>query len=239
MHPRAYIIPDSLKSPYTKSMFNLFNLLFPPQCVGCGKFGRYLCPKCTKQARFRGQKCPECDRAAVSGMTHSGCTRAYGLDGLVTVYYYDKVIKQVIKLLKYRLVSDCAQELVDLLPSELFPIVTADFVLFPMPLSAKRRRWRGFNQSEVLGKFLAQKLSIPLVTDLLIRHDQKQAQADILERSKRLQNARGIFTLKAKKLPEKIILFDDVYTTGATMHEAVKVLKRGGVKTVWGLTLAR
>ncbi|RJR15742.1 ComF family protein [Candidatus Microgenomates bacterium] len=220
-------------------MLNLFNLLFPPQCVGCGKFSRYICASCAKKARFRDQKCPECDRAAISGITHPGCRRPYGLDGLVTVYYYDHVIKKAIKLLKYRLVSDCANELIGLLPDQLFPLSIQGFVLFPMPLSQKRKRWRGFNQSEVLGRFLAEKLHVQLVSDLLIRHDQKKPQADILERSKRLQNARGIFALKTRKLPDKIIVFDDVYTTGATMKEAGKVLKRGGVKVVWGLTLAR
>lgn len=131
--------------------------------------------------------------------------------------------------------------MINLIPERLLleTIRNEIWVLYPLPLHEQRQRWRGFNQAEVMGKYLSKRLKVPLAHGLLIRHTQRTPQAEIKTRSERLKNAQGIFSLAAKNSPPHIVLFDDVWTTGATMKEAAKILKRGGVEKVWGFTLAR
>lgn len=183
--------------------------------------------------------CSECDLPAFGAATHPKCKRAFGLDGLLSVFHYDGVIKKAIKLLKYQLVSDCAQDVIHLIPKNTLNLVPQHLVLYPIPLHKNRLKWRGFNQAQVLGKYIAQKLEIEMVSGLLCRTNARTPQADINRRSLRLQNMRGVFTLKSPQLPKRILLVDDVYTTGATLKEATKMLKRNGVEVVWGLTIAR
>jgi len=114
-------------------------------------------------------------------------------------------------------------------------------ILIPVPLHSRRQRWRGFNQAELLGKILAEKFNWQVRTDILVRHKHTKPQVD-LKGKERKNNIRGAFkiTPKAKiKNLKKVWLFDDVWTTGSTLRECGQVLKRAGVRKVWGLTLAR
>lgn len=233
-------------SDYTKVMLEtLLNVIFPKRCVGCGRLGRYICSSCQKTVVVRELRCPECDRLAIDGATHPHCRRAYGLDGLVTVFVNRGVIKKAIKQLKYRLVADLAESLIDLIPPTTLQnimLISDEWVLYPVPLHRDRLRWRGFNQAEVLGAFLSSKLQIPLTRGLLVRVAKRTPQADIEKRDDRIKNAKGLFQISSKlqpSTPQSVLLFDDVWTTGATMKEAATVLKRNKVKEVWGMTLAR
>lgn len=225
---------------------NLFlELLFPRRCVGCGRLGSYICPDCRKTLILQPQLCPQCDRSAIDGATHPACQRPLGLDGLTTIFSNRSVIKRAIKVLKYRLVSDLAETLINLIPEKVLanlPTSRGNLVIYPIPLHKERLKWRGFNQAEILGKFLAVKLKLEMADSLLIRKIKRTPQADIKSKEVRIQNAQGLFSVSPKfeaTKPLNILLFDDVWTTGATMKEAAKVLKRNGVRKVWGLALAR
>ncbi|KKS41211.1 MAG: hypothetical protein UV61_C0010G0002 [Candidatus Gottesmanbacteria bacterium GW2011_GWB1_43_11] len=231
---------------------NFLDLIFPRRCLGCNRLGSYICNACRTTLDLRGQRCPECDRPAIDGMTHPICLRPLGLDGLVTVFENRGIIKKAIKSLKYRFVYDAAEELVNLVPDSALqnlPIKSNSWALYPIPLHKDRLRWRGFNQAEKLGQFVAQRLKMKMIDGLLVRTVKRTPQADISRREDRIQNAQGLFQLNklsTSNLPAgrqgsqlSILLFDDVWTTGATMKEAVKVLKRSGLGKVWGMTLAR
>lgn len=222
-------------------VMRVLDLLFPPRCVGCKRLGSYICVNCRKQLIIRQPLCPECDRQAVDGATHPGCLKKWGLDGLTTVFVNRGVIQKAIKTLKYRLVSDLAETLVELIPEKaLLPqFKTREWAVCSIPLHKDRLKWRGFNQAEIMGTFLRQRLDARLANGLLIRHAKRTPQADISKREDRIKNAQGLFAVGTKTFPRRIILFDDVWTTGATMKEATKVLKRHGVEQVWGFTLAR
>lgn len=107
----------------------------------------------------------------------------------------------------------------------------------PLPLFWYRENWRGFNQAETIAKIVAQALKLKQA-DCLQRVKLTQPQSR-LPREKRLANVKDIFTVKPGRLPKAILLVDDVWTTGATMREAVRVLQDRGVKEIWGLSLAR
>jgi len=98
-------------------------------------------------------------------------------------------------------------------------------ILTSVPLHQKRQFFRGFNQSEVIAKKLAEKLKLRYIPDLLVR---------LIKNAFKFNNK---YRLKDKN--KKIVIFDDVWTTGSTIKEMAKVLKRKGIKTVIGLTITK
>lgn len=192
------------------------DLLFPKRCVGCGRIGRYFCFDCRKTIRY-------IDHAAQP----------------IHFFHYEGIIQKAIKALKYRYVSDLASEFVSLIPP--LTIAEAD-MLIPIPLHSSRLRERGYNQAEVLGGLIAQKLDIPMRTDILKRVKKTTPQVEMKKRSERLKNMEGVFAIHNSSFMihnSRILLFDDVYTTGATMQSAANVLKQKGASVVWTMTMAR
>jgi ComF family protein len=118
-------------------------------------------------------------------------------------------------------------------------------LVVPIPLHWFRQKKRGFNQSALLGKHIAQRWDLSLSEDLLVRGKYTFPQAE-LKKKERRGNIRGAFKIN-KKPPlnslisqcPSILLIDDIWTTGATMREAGRVLKEARFKEVWGLALAR
>ena len=121
----------------------------------------------------------------------------------------------------------------------------------PIPLHKKRLKNRGFNQAELLAKEIAEHYSLCLETEILKRKQAIIPQAKIKNHKARRANIKNIFEIdpkftkkcvvkKQNLLKDKtIILIDDVTTTGATLSEAAKILKRAGTKEVWGLVVAK
>ena len=121
------------------------------------------------------------------------------------------------------------------------PIVRlSSLVVLPVPLHPKRLRERDFNQSLILAKEISKAVGIPLIIDNLQRIRWTRPQIE-LKGEERLINVKGAFALKNHKAIEgkSILLIDDVYTTGATVRECSKILKKAGVEKVYVLTLAR
>lgn len=210
---------------------SLLDLLFPRRCLGCGKKESYFCPSCIKE---------------IKPLEHQIYSPKYPLDGLFSIFLYQGIIRRAILKLKYNFVLDLADELIDL-AVRLFKQSHFDYsnclTFVPIPLHWHRKNWRGFNQTEILGKRLAEKLKIDFCSDLLLRTRMTKPQVK-LKRKKRKKNVRGAFKVHnsySKGLPQRgqILLFDDVWTTGTTMKECARVLKNAGVKKVFGLTLAR
>ncbi|MEW6185536.1 MAG: ComF family protein [Thermodesulfobacteriota bacterium] len=112
--------------------------------------------------------------------------------------------------------------------------------VIPVPLHRARLRQRGFNQSLLLGKSLGKMHKIRVLSDALQRIRNTVPQVD-LGLSERARNVRGAFAVsRPKEIRDKdLILVDDVFTTGATVNECAKVLKRSGARSVFVLTLAR
>lgn len=171
----------------------------------------------------------------------------------MSIFHYDGIIKEAVKTLKYRCVTDLAQEFVFLIPVSFFDEVTKyrsnKASLIPIPLHSSRFRDRGFNQAEVLGKILADRLHIPMRTDILKRVMATTPQVEMKDRKERLKNMKDVFALHhdtcnmTPALPagghDTFVLFDDVFTTGATMRAAGEILKRTGAKSVLAVTMAR
>ncbi len=224
---------------------SVLDILFPKRCVNCGRLGAYFCSNCTKMIQIilvTEAICPMCERPAIDGRTHPRCQTRYSIDGLTSFFRYNGVVRKGIKAIKYRLISDIASSFVDIISNQMTHNIFEQgrddrSVLVPIPLYVSRLRERGFNQAEVLGKFVADRLNISMRTEMLERVKKTTPQVEMKDREKRLKNMANVFA--AGKVVSNIILFDDVFTTGATMRSATNVLKRAGAKFVWAVTMAR
>jgi ComF family protein len=230
---------------------DLLNILFPKRCVGCRKIGRYFCKNCIRTIRIIQNNeyiCPVCEKPAIDGITHPGCRGKYATDGLTSFFRYDGTVRNAVREVKYRLVSDLADEFTGLIPLTSYNMLRQRIgnrrtILVPIPLHRFRRRFRGFNQAEILGLRIAKKLNLPLGADILIRVKATAPQVEMKKRTDRLANMEHVFAVNPKwQNPEHYdgaILFDDVFTTGATMRSAANSLKRSGIPFVWAVTMAR
>jgi len=179
---------------------------------------------------------------ATDGRTHVRCQSKQTIDGLWAMAQKDQLLTRMIWEAKYQGAYEVLQPLGRLL-SENLPIWLVNFdVVVPIPLHAKRERKRGFNQAEKLGGQLAEQCEIELITQALVRTKESKAQALIEEKQARLENVRGVFG-KGPEIGEvkgkRVLLVDDVSTTGATLLNAGRILKRHGVGQVWGVVVCR
>jgi len=225
---------------------SILDLIFPKTCLGCRKEGRYLCDNCLAKVKLLKPACPYCEKASIDGFTHAKCKKKYGLDGLTSVWDYEGVVKKAIMALKYKYSTEVGKELSDRFilslksPNSRFLIPNSS-VLVPIPIYWHRENVRGFNQSVEIGKLVAEELGLRFVPDLLIKIKSTIPQAT-LSVADRKQNLKDVFSLNPTYIQytiPNILVFDDVFTTGSTLKEAAKVLKRARVEKVWGLTIAR
>lgn len=229
----------------------LFDFLFPRSCFGCKTWGSYLCPDCVNFLKVIDKPlCSVCGRPAVYGQTHFSCRSKLSLDGLTSIFNYKGIVKKVIQQFKYHFATDLAETILEMFLSfcgedKAFTsfVSQGKVALVSVPLHWARFNWRGFNQAELLGEMIAEKLGITFLPELLIRRKYTRPQSKLKKKNRR-KNIRGAFefnkqynNITMKQL--NLILFDDVLTTGATIKECAQVLKRKGIKKVWGLTLAR
>lgn len=225
----------------------ILDFIFPTTCLNCKKLGNYLCKDCLSKVRYAKQVCIECTKPSIDGFTHIKCIRPQALDGVFSVWNYEGVIRKAILKLKYNFAFDIAKELAENIAkcvSKNFNPLPTNPVLIPIPLHVSRKNWRGFNQTEEIGKLLANKLGWNFAPDVLVRKKKSSPQAE-LKGDQRKENVKNVFALNPKykyfqllSTNYQLLIFDDVLTTGATMKEAGKVLKRSGAQNVWGLTIA-
>lgn len=218
----------------------LVDFVYPKFCVGCGSWGSFLCPDCDDRLDFADQICPECGEASIMGWTHERCKEKYSMDGLISIYEYrEPIARAVIDGIKYQF------------NRELMEIVLKNFrfetgiifdVLVPVPLFFYRENWRGFNQAELIAEIVGLQTMVS-VEGVLKRVKNTKQQALMKDKKERERNIKGAFAIneriKTEKLKKlRILLVDDVFTSGANMRECTKVLKKAGVGMVWGLSLA-
>jgi ComF family protein len=176
------------------------------------------------------------------------------MEGLSCFWAYDGIARKLIKQAKYKFYYDYLEELVNRSLSlssslgerpefgYLFRFITDKPVMVPVPLYPKRERERGFNQSKMISLSLSKSLGME-TADLLVRIKDTGRQVG-RTREERLKAMEGAFRINSKfkstiSQIHNVLLVDDVWTTGATMNECTGVLKKAGVKRVWGLVLAR
>src|SRR3989344_6558234 len=183
---------SSSYSDYTRLMLNfLLDTIFPRQCLGCGKWRKYICDKCVKNdiEFFSRQVCPYCERPSPHGLTHPRCEKVGGLDGLFVLAHYRGIISKAIREIKYQGYFAITSEFADLIVNKYHNNFEFQYFV-PVPLSKNRQRTRGFNQAEKLAKALNLKPSI----NLLVRTRETKPQFD-LKYNERKNNLKDAFSL--------------------------------------------
>lgn len=230
---------------------SLLSLAFPQSCHICiesveNYADGVVCRKCWKTSRiFSGNEilCAKCgaylrDGKAVETFCHRCGEHFY--DQAKAVGIYEKALAaSVLSLKKTPFISKTLREnLFKAFENASFPNIE---VLIPVPLSKKRRIERGFNQAEILGKFLAEKTKIKLDDKTLVRSIHTPIHRAGMDRKARENTVKKAFEVTRPKLIEgkNILLIDDVFTSGATVSACAEILKKNGAAGVFVLTIAR
>ena len=243
----------SLLSGPRSLLSDLLDLIFPPLCHACKCFiarGEkvHLCPAC--RADFTPIRSPLCTVCGKPFLTEGGMDHLCGsclshpppFDAARAAFLFQGTVRELIHRYKYNRHIQLRRPLGLLLAEMLAPDVTkweADLLL-PVPLHRRRLRKRGFNQAALLVELLAREWRLPLERHLLQRVRWTEPQVN-LPAPARPGNVKGAFALKsgAEVSGKRIILVDDVFTTGSTIAECSRVLKRAGATAVFAVTLAR
>jgi len=228
-------------------------LIFPSFCRLCSRpLGRpgekVVCRDCLgRLVPRRGSVCLCCGRFLDGAGEDHICGRCLDRPPAFTLHRscgrYDGVLKDLILLFKYRKYSVLSRELTRYVGESLGADEAlwqgADF-LVPVPLHGKRKRERGFNQSELLARGLAATRGIKVLKGCLVKVRNVPPQTS-LEGAGREENVRGAYEVRrSSKIEGKIlVLVDDVFTTGSTLRECSRVLRGAGAREVRALTLAQ
>lgn len=229
------------------------DLFFPKSCAGCGREGDFLCESCLLAIpEKRTHDCPFCRNITPIGTTCLSCARHHALDLLFAAASFRKnrVIEEAIHVMKYEFVDEFGAPLGRLLANAVSrsELPLPDMII-PVPLHPWRFRFRGFNQSSLIARSLAEHLvpdlRIPVREDVLFRTRFTLPQARSHDAKERKENLLGAFSptedrsVRGALRGTTVWLIDDVATTGATLEECAKILKGIGVKKVFGVVVAR
>lgn len=227
------------------------SLFYPSLCVTCSAdiaIGEYLCADCNATApRIKPPFCERCSEPFPGAITESfscaNCAhRTLHFDAAVAAYRSRGVVRKLVHDFKYgrqfhlrhTLGSWLSETLTDpRLRGRRFDVVV------PVPLHPARKRERGFNQAQVLAELVSAKISVPLRGVLeRIRYTTTQTAFD---RAERMENLHNAFRLRknANVRDSRVLLIDDVLTTGSTLSECARVLKKAGAVSVHAATAAR
>jgi ComF family protein len=227
--------------PITNLKRVALDLFFPPWCIGCGREGEYICDSCRRNLPLISPPiCPTCGRPLTIDNTCSGCIEGkIEIDGIRSPFLFDGVIRKAIHEFKYRNLKAIAPLLAGFLHDFLLENPLPGDVLVPVPVHNKRLHERGYNQSSLIARELGKLNGLPVVEGCLIRKVNTPPQVRTTSVSERRKNIAAAFACVNERLNGKrVLLIDDVSTSGATLNACAGTLKSAGAALVWGLTLA-
>ena len=218
----------------------IIDLIYPKMCSGCRREGRHICEDCQRKIGEIGQICPMCCKPSLDGWTHPRCQEARGMERLIVGLPYRGVVQQCLKKIKYKSAWEIINFLFEVWKKKIgFQMLDSrcqECIVTSVPMWSQKERERGFNQAKILAELMGESM------DLLERVRETRPQYGLKKEARR-ENVEGAFMVRYEctneQMKQRIILVDDVWTTGATMRECARVLKENGVKEVWGVALAR
>lgn len=231
----------------------LEELLYPPDiyCIGCGRpvdpGGLYsLCEDCIRTIRWaNGPVCRCCGKALEDWYPDDICAECKGKEhpfsGGVTCFVYQDQVRAMIKHLKYGGCGYIARVLGEILAASVRYRGLDIDLLVPVPMYYKKVRLRGYNQAALIARFAAENLDIPWDETILCR-TRPTAPMSRLKGKERRQNLEGAFEVpegaRGKLQGARVLLVDDIYTTGTTMDCCAGVLLRAGAADVKAASIA-
>ena len=217
------------------------DFIYPPQCIQCRKIGYRICPTCWQQRIYFSEEI--CDICGSPLRKNSRCekcvTTSQSPDKIRSLGPYRGILRNYILAMKFKrdlgLPELILPDLVALMERSNFSF---DY-LIPVPLSKKRLKQRGYNQVAVWGVPLGKMIGSPLNTTILTQNKETTSQVS-LSADERWKNIHGAFSVNTDQIRGKnIVILDDVITTGATLNECARVLRKAGARKIFALTIAR
>ena len=217
-----------------KNFYDLIlDLVYPPVCGICGKFNReFLCKKCQKvleaEAKFQIDQVDN---------------QEYFFENHLYIFKYEGIIRKLILNYKFNEKSFLYKTFVNFLikNEKFFKILKSYDTIIPVPVSSKRMNERGYNQSELIADDIVKQITeCECITDCLIKNKNIIEQSK-LNKEQRQKNIQGVYILKNKEklINKKILLIDDIYTTGSTANECCKILQEAKPKKIDVFTVAK
>lgn len=219
----------------------LYSKVFPYPCFLCGQNAEQsaLCSDCIRDLPLLGNACKYCALPIFHGDICGTCLRQPPVqDSSFSLFRYDAHIKTCISAFKFQHQLEFASLFAELMAQKLCLRDDLPETLIPIPLHPTRIKERGFNQSLLLAQALARDLSRPSLSNALIRTRPTPAQHRLSLRQRK-SNLKRAFAWHGDTRPQHVALIDDVMTTGTTLHEAARILRKIGVKTIEVWTIAR
>ena len=214
------------------------NLLYPPICGICEKINKdALCPKCNLELKKQAEV-----NILQKEEIEENIKKEKYFEELMYIFKYEGQVRKLILDYKFNEKSYLYKTFVNFLlkNEKIFENIKKYDKIIPVPISKKRNKERGYNQSMLIAEEIANKTNLGLVNNCLIKTK------NIIEQSKlnkedRQQNIQGVYSLQNERLitNKKILLVDDIYTTGSTVNECCKILQQANPKTIGVLVLAK
>ncbi len=234
-----------VKEFYKRGMAGWFNILYPRRCPLCLDIledeRRQACPACERAARpIQGPRCFMCSAPVVDGEEYCGACRKHPhvFDAQVSVFAYSDMWKASLERYKFHGAREFAPFYARCMARNAWPYIRRwqPDLMLPIPLHKKKERERGFNQSALLCREMSGLLEIPFKEGCLVKTRATRAQKKLDARERR-ENLKGAFSVTERLDGGRILLIDDVFTTGSTLDAAAACLKENGASAVFALTL--
>lgn len=213
-----------------KILTRVLDLFFPPICGFCGKLNtKYICNECEKIVNLEA-----INKIDSYNKNYNRHLYIFKYEGIIREKIIDYKFNNKVYL--YRTFTEAV-----LKNKENIKFIEQYDFLIPVPIHKERKKVRGYNQSELIARILADEIGkIKLQVDIL-KKDKNIVAQSTLDKKQRSENIKGVYKVinKQKIIDRKILLLDDIYTTGSTANECSKVLKEAGCTEVGIITIAK
>ena len=197
------------------------------------------CIRCERDFILDIERCPICARRSKANKTCGSCLKQLPIINSTEVLFdYQYPTNYLIKAYKFKNRPELAERFSVKLTEKLKNKSALPELLLPVPLHRTKQRQRGYNQSLELAKKISQSMQIKVESSLCQRIRNTSPQSTLPTKNRRA-NVKGAFKLKSRHMPEHVAIIDDVITTGSTVNELAKHLKRAGCKTIEAWAIAR
>jgi len=207
---------------------SILDLVYPKSCHVCGKYGEYLCNTCKKSFRKDLPECYICRRISPNYCTHTQCKKDYSLDRVVVAWEYNKISSKILKSYKYSGAQDIGKYLSEFFVESIGSVDFKNSLFISVPISFLRRNERGFNQTELLVENVSKHYKCNFSFDLIGREIERGHQS-LRDRKSRLEDTASGFYMKDSSFLDKynsVTILDDVITTGSTLENISKIIKK-------------
>ena len=224
-----------------QSLWNAVDWIYPPTCIGCGRINQRFCEECQSQIEYiQGQLCPKCGEPSKHKDLCNSCKADPPcFESLRGIAHYAGPIRQCVIKLKYDSDYALAEFLAEMMIHEIHKLGWDLELVTSVPLSKLKHQERGYNQANLLARPIAYALRVPFKPDAITRSKDTRSQVGLsaFERAENLKNAFSADSQIVRK--KRILIIDDVTTTGTTINECSRALLSSGANCVFGMTLAR